>query len=173
MKTSPQRRGGWSLMEMMVVITLMTVVLSMSAMLLTALMRSQGMLWADLHEQSARTRLAVQLRTDAHWASSASCASPQVCVFLLTEGDKVEYEIKGNSLHRVRRKADVVSERETFSLQGLSADFSVDESRQRPLVRLNLVAAPEFRKYSRIARPSILEAAVGIGNPPPAGRSQP
>ena len=82
MKASPKSRRGWSLMEMVVVMPLLAMVLSTSAMLLTTLMRSQGMLWANLHEQSARTRLAVQLRTDAHAASNASCASPQVCVFL-------------------------------------------------------------------------------------------
>lgn len=173
MKVSPKSRRGWSLMEMIVVMPLMAMVLSTSAILLTTLMRSQGMLWADLHEQSARTRLAVQLRTDAHAASSASCASPQVCVFLLAGGDTVHYEIKGDSLQRERRQKDLVSERETFPLTALIAAFSIDESQQRPLVRLSLKAVPELRKYARIARPSILEAAVGIHTPPPAGRSEP
>ena len=146
MRASPKNRRGWSLMELMVVMPLWAMVLSTSAILLTTLMRSQGMLWADLHEQSARTRLAVQLRTDAHAASKASCASPQVCVFLMAGDETVHYEIKGDSLQRERRQKDVVSERETFPLIGLSADFSVVESQQRPLVRLSLAAVPEDRK---------------------------
>ncbi len=173
MKASPKSRRGWSLMEMVVVMPLLAMVLSTSAMLLTTLMRSQGMLWADLHEQSARLRLAVQLRTDAHAANNASCASPQVCVFLLPGGDTVHYEIKGDSLQRERRQKDVVSDRETFPLTALNAAFSIDESQQRPLVRLSLEAVPELRKYSRISRPSILEATVGTHSPLPAGRSQP
>lgn len=173
MKVPPQSRGGWSLMEMVVVMPLMAMVLSTSAMLLTTLMRSQGMLWADLHEQSARTRLAVQLRTDAHAASSARCDSPQVCVFLLAGGEMVHYEIKESTLHRELSEKEAVSEREAFPLTALHAAFSIDESQQRPLVRLSMEAVPELRKYSRIARPSTLEAAVGMHSPLPAGRAEP
>lgn len=173
MRASPNNRRGWSLMELMVVIPLMTLVLSASALLLTAVMRSQGSLWADLQEQSARSRLAVQLRTDAHGARSARCESPQVCDFLLEGGEAVHYEIKESTLHRERRDKDAVSERESFPLTALTAAFSVDESQQRPLVRLRLATVPEEHKYSRIARPSVLEAAVGIRTPPPAGRSPP
>jgi type II secretory pathway pseudopilin PulG len=173
MKSKANSRRGWTLMEMLVVIPLMALLLSASAALLTAVLRSQGMLWADIQQQSARARLATQLRTDAHGSSSAQSSSPQICDFLLESGETVHYEIKEASLHRELRRQDTAIEREKFPLNGLSAAFAVDESQQRPLVRLTLESVPEGLKYSRPARPSILEAAVGIQNSIAAGSVRP
>ena len=77
MKSIANNRRGWSLLEMLVVIPLTAILLSTSGVLLTALLRSQGILSADIRQQSARTRLATQLRTDAHEASSARSPSPK------------------------------------------------------------------------------------------------
>ena len=171
MKSKANSRG-WSLLEMLVVIPLTAILLSTSGVLLTALLRSQGILSADIRQQSARARLATQLRTDAHEASSARSPSPQVCAFLLGNGATVHYEIKDSSLHRELRQKDTILEREGFPLAGLTGAFAVDDSSQRPLVRLTLECAPEGVQYSRPARPSTLEAAVGICNPL-AARSKP
>ena len=173
MKSKANSRRGWSLLEMMVVIPLTAILLSVSGVLLTALLRSQGMLSADIRQQSARARLATQLRTDAHEANSAKSPSPQVCDFLLESGETVHYEIKDSSLHRELRKNDTILERERYPLAGLSAIFAVDDSSQRPLVRLTLESVPEGVQYSRPARPSTLEAAVGICNPLAAARPEP
>ena len=173
MKSKANSRRGWSLLEMLVVISLTAILLSVSGVLLTALLRSQGMLSADIRQQSARARLATQLRTDAHEASSAKSPSPQVCDFLLESGETVHYEIKESSLHRELRQKETILEREKFPLNGLFAAFAVDESQQRPLVRLTLETVAEGLKYSRPARPSTLEAAVGIRNPLVAARPQP
>ena len=93
--------------------------------------------------------------------------------FLLERGATVHYEIKESSLHRELRQKETILEREKFPLNGLSAAFAVDESQQRPLVRLTLETVAEGVKYSRPARPSTLEAAVGIRNPLAAGRPKP
>jgi type II secretory pathway pseudopilin PulG len=173
MKASAKSPRGATLIELMVVIALMTLVFSGSATLLTAVMRSQGMLWADIQQQSARARLAVQLRTDAHGSISVQSLSPQVCEFRLENGGTVHYEVKESSLHRELRRQDAVPEREAFPLNGLTAAFFVDDSRQLPLVRLNLESVSEAVKYSPIARSSVLEAAVGTQTPLPAKRSEP
>lgn len=172
MKSRENSRRAWTLIEMTVVIPLMALLLSASAVLLTAVLRSHGMLWTDIQQCSARARLAVQLRTDAHGASSTESGSPQVCEFLLESGDTIHYEIKESSLHRELRQKEIAIEWEKFPLKGLSAAFAVDESQQRPLVRLTLESIPEGVKYSRPPRPSVLEAAVGIRSPA-AGRPQP
>lgn len=171
LKTNSRR--GWTLIEMLVVIPLMALFLSASGVLLTALLRSQGMLWADIQQQSARARLATQLLNDAHGASSAKSPSPQVCDFLLESGETVHYEIKESSLHRELRQQETIMVREKFPLNGLSAAFAVDESQQRPLVRLTLECVAEGVKYSRPTRPSVLEAAVGIRTPLDVARPQP
>ena len=111
---------------------------------------------------TSRARLAVQLRSDAHGASNVMCDAPQSCGFTLEGDEAVHYEIRETVLHRELRRGDLVLEREAFPLTGLGAEFSLDKSLQLPLVRLSLEATPEPRKYSAVARSSLLEAAVGI-----------
>ena len=173
MKAIKRCRQGWTLLEMMVVITLMSLLLSASAVLMTAALRSQGSLWSEIQQQSARSRLAIQFRADAHSASSIQVVSPKVCDFVLSEIDQVHYEIKAGSLRRELRLKEEILERASFSLEGLNASFTLDESGQRPLVRLNLEAAPEELKHSRVSRSSIVEAAVGIHLPAPTRRPEP
>ncbi len=155
-------RAGWTLIELLVVFPLLVILLSGSAILLTALFRSQGSLSSDLQSQTSRARLAVQLRNDAHAASRVQCESPKSCGFTLPGEETVRYEIQETALHRELRRGDVVLEREKFPLMGLEGTFSLDKSLERPLICLSLVSTPEVRKYSVVARPSLLEAAVGI-----------
>jgi len=171
-------RRGWSLIELLVVIPLMTLLLSGSAILLTSLLRSQETLRSELQQQSGQARLATQLRADAHAASSVTSPSPQTLDFALAGGDTIHYEIKGDSLHReLRHERDLpVSDpaaRESYSVASLSAAFNVDPTHERPLVRLSLTAVPDETKYPRVHRSSAIEAAVGIRPKLTAGRSQP
>ena len=171
MKALGKYRTGWTLLEMMVVIPLMALLLSASAVLMTSVLRSQGALWSQIQQESARSRLAVQLRADAHASSSAKISSPKVCEFMMSEVDSVHYEIKEDSLRREVRVKEEILERADFPLEGLAATFVLDETGERPLIRLTLKAAPEERQHSRPSRPSTIEAAVGLHRP--AGRSAP
>lgn len=171
MRIAPHRkRAGLTLIELLVVFPLLVILLSGSAILLTALFRSQGSLSSDLKAQSSRARLAVQLRSDAHAASSVQCESPQSCGFTLPGEETVRYEVQETALHRELRRGDVVLEREQFPLTGLEGTFSLDKSLELPLIRLSLASTPEVRKYSVVARPFLLEAAVGIS--PSSGSEQ-
>lgn len=159
---SKSQRAGWSLVELLVVMPLLAVLLSSSAILLTAVFRSQGSLSIDIQQQSSRARLAMQLRRDAHAARSVQCNSPQSCDLSLAAEETVHYEIKEATLHRELRRNDVVQQRETFPLTGLHAEFSLDQTGELSLIRLHLISTPEPGKYAAVARSAVLEAAVGI-----------
>lgn len=173
MRAIPHSRRGWTLLEMMVVVPLMALLLSASAVLMTSVLRSQGALMSEIQQQSARSRLALQFREDAHAATGVTVGSPQTCDFVLNEVDLVHYEIKAGSLHRELRLKEEILEQAAFSLDGVAASFVLDESGERPLVRLNLEAVPQEMKHSRNSRSSVVEAAVGIHSPLPAGRPKP
>ena len=160
-KTLTSKRSGWTLLEMALVLPLMALLLSASVMLLTTLFRSQQSLRDDLHEQSTRARLGVQLRTDAHAAMSAKCESPSLCEFSLSSGEAVHYQIKETALHREVRREGAVLEREQYPLANSRAAFSLDEARELPLVRLAIQADEELRKYASAGRSATLEGAVG------------
>ena len=171
-------RSGMTLLEMMVVIPLMVILLSTSAMLLTALFRSQQALATGLQGESARARLGVQLRTDAHAAAGAKCDSPERLEFALPGGETVHYEIKETqgqeaALRRELRKENAVIEREAFPLAGAQVAFSLEESGDLPLVRLRIQAEAEPRKHTPVLRSSIIEAAVGTLTPKNGKRGTP
>jgi hypothetical protein len=172
MRTRRTFRAGWTLLELMVVIPLMALLLSASAVLMTSVLRSQGALWSQIQQESARSRLALQFREDAHAAGSATVSSPKVCELWMSEVDFVRYEIKENSLHREVRVKEEIVERADFPLEGLSASFVLEESGERPLVRLTMESSAEQRQHSRPCRPATIEAAIGL-HQPPAVRSQP
>ncbi|MFN0020646.1 MAG: type II secretion system protein J [Pirellulaceae bacterium] len=163
MRTARSRkRNGWSLIELVVVYPLMAMLVSGSAILLTVVFRSQQSLSNNSQQQASHARLAVDLRNDAHAAMSVQCESPLTCDFTVEGAESVHYEIKDRTLQRELRKREAVLMRENFPLQGLTAQFSIERSPQSTLVRLHLKSTPEPRKYSVVARSSLLEAAVGI-----------
>lgn len=155
-------RNGWTLVELLVVFPLMAMLLSGSAILLTVVFRSQESLSSASQQQATHARLAVELRNDAHEAMSVQCESPQACDFTLGSAEVVHYEIKEQTLRREMRNGETVLMRESFPLEGLTAQFTIDRSPQLTLVRLHLKFTPEPRKYAVVARASLLEAAVGI-----------
>ena len=165
--SAEKSRPGWTVLEMMVVLPLMAILLTAAAVMLTTLVRMQKGLSDDLNQESSRARLAVQFRADAHGATGASCPSAEICDLTLADGRLVHYEIKSGRLHRELRSGDEVVERDSFPLTRARGSFALDASQSLPLVRLQLEAAEEPRKFSPVSRSSVLEGAVG------ALRSQP
>ena len=155
------KRRGMSLIEMLVLVTIMGVILSGSAILLTTLFRAQRSIWADIQQQSARARLCGQLRADAHAAASAKCDDEKSCELLLAGGSTVHYRIAQTAIHRELHAGDAVAHRETFPLAQSSAVFSMDKSLELPLVQLRLEPVAEPKSSSLRQRPMLVEAAVG------------
>jgi hypothetical protein len=171
--STSRHRAGWTLMEMMVVIPLMVLLLSTAAMLLSALFRSQQSLGDDLQRHSTLARLGTQLRADAHASASAKCDSPQSCALACSSSETIHYEITQTAIRRELRREDAVSEREEYPLPRSAAVFSLDESRELPLVRLTIPGEVARGKYAHPTRASLVEAAVGTLRPATSGRAAP
>lgn len=171
--STSRSRAGWTLLEMMVVVPLMILLVSTAAMLVSALFRSQQSLGDDLQRHSTLARLGTQLRADAHTSASAKCDSPQNCALARSSGETIHYEIMPTAIRRELRRENAVSEREEYPLPRSSATFSLDESRELPLVRLTIPAEVARGKYAHPTRASLVEAAVGILRPQTSGRAAP
>ena len=65
------QRDGFTLIEMLIVITIFVFLLASAAMAIGTLFRAQGDLQDELIEANTASRLASQLRCDAHLANSA------------------------------------------------------------------------------------------------------
>jgi type II secretory pathway component PulJ len=158
---SPRSRSGWTLLEILVVLPLMALLLSGSAMLLTALFRSQGALSSDIQQESTRSRLAAQFRADAHWSISARCESGKECVFTGDDNQTVHYSVQETTILREERLGPEVTMRERYPLDGIAGEFSLEPSTALTLVHLDLKPVGEPTKYASASRLSHLEAAVG------------
>src|SRR3990167_4264889 len=69
--TNSAHRSGFTLIEMLIVMTIFVFLLASAAMAIGTLFRAQGDLQDELVEANTASRLASQLRADAHLANSA------------------------------------------------------------------------------------------------------
>jgi type II secretory pathway component PulJ len=147
-------RRAMSLVELLVLMSAASLVLTMSAALLHRAMRTQSESRAFYDAERCATRLARQLRRDAHQATAASVenAGQDSNVFLrlqLADQNTVEYSRSGSDLLRTSSAAGKVS-REAFAFPS-RIELNIRQEGSRLL--LTIVGKP---RYTR-------------GAPPPAG----
>jgi len=127
-----QRRSGKSLIEIVVVLSTMTVIMALSITTLFLVMRADSFGMTSLAVTSNRARLSRQFRSDVHAAQSASLvpatdSDSQQLSLLHADATVVMYEAANNSVRRTRQQGDDVLSRETFPLSKGDARFTVDE----------------------------------------------
>jgi prepilin-type N-terminal cleavage/methylation domain-containing protein len=119
------KRRGISILEMTIVITILSVLLSAAAMLLASLMTHTGRQRATYHEAQVATRFAAALRRDVHAAVeidvSAADATPARLQLTLPAGEQVEYVVGESGIERLLRNGDEVRHRELYRLPDLDA----------------------------------------------------
>jgi hypothetical protein len=106
----------------------------------------------DLEFAHELSRLARQLRTDAHEAAKATLAResppsretrrdiPATLTVSLRDGRTIEYAIESSSLARRVRRGDALLHRESYFLPPpWTARWQIDATRERPVVSLELV----------------------------------
>lgn len=175
---SKQRRGGYTLFEMMAVFAMLAAFLAASIVLLGLLLRAESSGYEAVASQQTLARLSRQLRSDAHSARSASAAAePAGAIVLQGEADaSVLWSAQGDTVQRVVRRGGSPAGRDSFQIpEGavqltIAADGAVIELRgRRPRSRLISVpdAAPEQH-----AQQIVIQAAVGITAEVAASRTQ-
>lgn len=161
------KRRGTSLLEMMTVITLVTLVMALGATLLTSLVRLQRQVASDLAQRNALSRLAARFRQDAHAASEVQQAQ-QSLQFTMGQKQRIEYALDGPSMRRLVWEEDQLRHRESFEFPAESSirlEIQESEPRHNPLARIVLGQrdAAEPRPGQMIPLPARIEAAVGVG----------
>ena len=112
------RRPGVSLVELLVVMSMATVILTTSATLIHRIMRVQSKAYAFFDVQRSALRLTSQFRRDVHQATDASIRGEGVEALLTLPSagnQRVQYRLAdGNVLRVLSIKGDAVSQ-EVFS----------------------------------------------------------
>ena len=164
MKTS---RRGYSLVECLVVISLVAVTLGTVTLTLHGLRRNDMSLRDELGQEQSIDRVASFLRQDVHLANAAELvadpmsAKPTNALKLnLGSNRSAEYSLAGDEVHRFVRDGDQITQRDTFSIRSASAgSWQIDTAHERPLVTLWLPLSGKREDKSRLCR---LCAVIGL-----------
>ena len=173
-------RRGHTLVEVLVAITLFGVTLSTIGLTLHTMARSERQVAVALDADRELERLTVQLRQDAHQATSASTADvgeqtpPQsVLSFVLPDEETVQYTLQSGRIERVLRHQQTVRHRETYRLPAAAVGrWQVQTERPVPMVSLVLDLAQANSSMPIGAGTCRVDAAVQLF-PPHAPPSKP
>jgi prepilin-type N-terminal cleavage/methylation domain-containing protein len=149
------RRRGYSLVECLVVISLIGGILGTVATTLSALYRTdQGMREALTYDR-ALDRFIVQLRSDAHQAVSATvgkagdgAAAANQLLLALQDGRSIRYTLHAQRAERVVRRDQTVEHTESYPVVSSPVAWQLREDRASPIVSLVLKLRPARRDQS-------------------------
>jgi hypothetical protein len=155
------RRNGKSLIEALVIISLMSIIMGLAATSLASLFRLRHVMVRDAEQAASFDRLAMRWRLDAHEAVSANVETG--CVFQFGDGREIKYSLaRPRIVREVSRDAKSVH-RDTFFLPRNSvATFEQEDVGIGRLVRVAI--KPEQTKLPprELPRTAVIEAALAI-----------
>jgi hypothetical protein len=170
-----RRRRGWSLLELLVVISAATLLLTIAAGLVFQMLKVGGAERSRVVAANNMERLGRDLRADAHAASKVVDLSGGRLLLSLPEGRVVEYSVRGREILRTVRHGEKVHHREEYGLpSGAGPRFESLRDGTRPLIAIVLGADPA-RPGSRVEpgyRDYRIEAVLGRDAALAAGETQ-
>lgn len=156
-------RTGLSLVEMLVAVTLSSVVLTIVAMLLHLMLRTDRIARADAQELATINRLAEQFRRDGHLATQITVAGQddvQRWTFDLGDAQKVVYEMQTEAVFRIQSNGKGRQASETYSLPaGYKISIEPPTPSSPRIARLR-IAAPNLPDCSGTPWRLTVEAAI-------------
>jgi prepilin-type N-terminal cleavage/methylation domain-containing protein len=146
-------RMGYSLVEMLVVISVMAVLASCTAVALHGMYRADRAARRELEASASISRLAARLRTDAHAAASAE-VNEGLLTLKLGEAGSVSYELAAGRVERLVRQDDKIEHRDAFRL-------AVDAAGQWHVAKQEGATFVSLQLERSEGKPSRIDAQVG------------
>ena len=160
-------RRGHSLIELIIIMTAASAVLSVSVVLITRTMLLASQTRAFHAEEATAWRLSAALRSDAANAASIdlSTADEKVSViFLGAEGRPIVYQFSGPRIERTQPLGEDRESRESFELRSV-ADWTAESIEQGVAIRLT--ATPAARPTRSLAPVPVSLFVRAAGEPLP------
>ncbi len=145
MKRSYRRRAGFSLVEMLTTIAVLTILLGMCAGLIRVLLKLDQAGRVAMDTANDQVRLARTLRDEAHRSTSATARTLQADHLALTlpEGETVDYTIRPRDVLRELRQGGKVRRREVYRMPPRSsARFEAATESSRSVISLIIPQSP-------------------------------
>jgi Tfp pilus assembly protein FimT len=154
------RRYGKSLIEALIIISLMSIIIGLAATSLASLFRLRYVMVRDAEQAASLDRLAMRLRLDAHEAISA--AAENGYLLKSADGRTIQYSFAAPRIVREVRRDDKLIHRDSFPLQRYALATFDDDSLSRGLLRVMI--EPEQTKLPprELPRTAKIEAALSI-----------
>jgi prepilin-type N-terminal cleavage/methylation domain-containing protein len=157
-----RRRRGYTLLEVAIVVTILSMVVVLATTTLTTLFRIERQFAGDAAQSQTIARLASQLRTDAHAAISTTTA--EGCELALADGRTIRLAFASPAVTREVFRGDKIEHRDAFLLpRSATATFSSLPQDRGQLIRLT-IAPKEGVPSSRAppVRSLAIEVAVNV-----------
>jgi type II secretory pathway pseudopilin PulG len=152
---------GTTLVELLVVITLISGAMGLCALTLTALFRTEQQLRQDGEQQVAAARLADQWRADAH--AALALTTEKECVFTLPAGRSIRYAADGAAIRREVTEKGSAVHRDSFVLPRDAATAFAAASRDgREFAVLTVRQTGPGRPSGVPVREMAIEAVVNL-----------
>lgn len=160
--TQRSNRRGFTLLELLAVMSIFAVLMALTAMLMSALLQTQRQTMLRERQRLEYFRLDSILRTDAHAASEVALKSPTDCELKNGEGDRWTYRAEEDGLVRERFLGEKRVQREAFWVRpGTQIKFRVTGENGRSLLRLDLDPPSQIEKSAAHQAPYHGQVLVG------------
>jgi hypothetical protein len=154
-------RSAKTLLEVVVILSIMTVVIGACATSLSTLFRLRHQFHRDREQIAAIARVGTLLRADAHQADSASVDNG--CSLILADGRTIHYEFSSPRIVRRVERDGQTLHRDSFMLSKMAnATFEGDGDSPTSLIRLVIRPSESNLPPREIPRSARIEAAVGL-----------
>lgn len=170
--SGPTRRAGFSLIEMAVAVSILSVILALSTTTTISLFRLQRQFATETGLALQTDRLAAQWRLDVHHATSANLTAG--CQLQLPDGQSVHYDFQPPVVTRELHQGGERRHRDAFMLgEHAAVSFLASESDRRLLILR--ISPSENLSLGRVpaVRPLQIEAALNLYDLPPAAEVSP
>ena len=158
---SRSRKSGKTLLEAVIIISMMGLVVGLAATSLATLFRLRQQMSRDSEQAAALARLSTRLRLDAHEA--VAVAINDGCLLTLSDGRMVQYAFAAPRITREVKRDTTVVHRDRFLLpKSAAAEFSGDGNLPTAIVRLSIRPVEVKTRRTEMPRTKTIEAVVGL-----------
>ncbi len=163
--TRIKHRRGFTLVEMLVVVTVFAFLLASVALAIGTLFRAQGELQNELAQAGTASRLAAQLRADAHLASAAEVVQEgdTTNVRLTFSDAAINYATHPRRIIRTVTQGETETHREVFSLlEGTTTRWEISSESPAFITLTTSYRSPQLREGVALPREHRVEASIGL-----------
>lgn len=156
-------RRGKTLIEMTVIISCLTVLLSLAATTMALVMKVERQVRGDLAQQTTLARLGSRFRADVHVAQTATSGDSSIELAMSAE-QTIRYAAAEQGITREVVRDGQVEHRDAFRLPAdASVAFHVSDAGNGRLARLAISRKPVApKRFNPAVRPAVIDAAVSL-----------